>query len=455
MKKTILLIAFAISTVSFLYAQEINYLESDGGGEYIFSKTENCLTEDDRAIIFEKINENIAELKKQGKLPISQQKNLVEFDWPLQKKDELPYNSYYGISNFVDHNNGPALLDYNCDERTYDGHKGTDYATWPFPWHLVENDFIEVIAAEAGTIVLRQDGYADDHCSCYGTWNAVYVSHSDGSVAWYGHLKKNSLTDKKVGDEVAKGEFLGIVASSGCSTGPHLHLEVYDSTSSLVDPYTGNCNSLNTDTWWSTQMKFREPTINAVLTHYAEPEHGCPGTDEEPHFSNDFNEGDKIYMATYYHDQTVNSISTYKVRRPDNSIWKQWTHQPPQTYNFSWWWWSWYIPSIEPHGVWEFEVTYNGETVSHNFNYGDFTPVEEIIDENKINIYPNPTTGLFEINANKIEKAEIKIIDTKGRIMSGFSFNENLLDISDFPNGVYFISLIIDELKFTKRVVKM
>ena len=454
MKKiTLFSIVFFLSSSNF-FAQEKNILTPHGGGEYIFSHTENCLTEADRAFIFEKIDENKTELKKQGKLNSNQQKNSVIFDWPLHAKNELEYNSYYGISNFLDQNNSSGLLDYNCSERTYNGHKGTDYATWPFAWYLYDNDFIEVVAAEAGTIILKQDGNDDDHCSCYGSWNAVYLMHSDGSIAWYGHMKTFSLTDKIVGDTVAKGEYLGLVASSGCSTGPHLHLEIYDSTNSLIDPYLGSCNTLNSSTWWDSQMEFREPTINAVLTHYAEPIHGCPGSEEDPKFSNDFSPGDLIYMATYYHDQIQGTTSTYKIRRPDNSIWETWTHQPPDTYSFSWWWWSWYIPADEPHGVWTFEVTYNGHTVSHNFNFGDVTSVENIAEKNKINIYPNPSTGLFEIKGKSIENAEIKIVDTKGREMPDYSFNNNRINISDFPNGLYFISIISGKSKITRRIVK-
>ena len=50
--------------------------------------------------------------------------------------------------------------------------------------------------------------------------------HADGSVAWYGHMKAGSLTNKAVGQTVSSGEYLGIVGSSGNSTGPHLHFGI-------------------------------------------------------------------------------------------------------------------------------------------------------------------------------------------------------------------------------------
>lgn len=53
--------------------------------------------------------------------------------------------------------------------------------------------------------------------------NLVRVRHSGGLESWYAHL---SVVDVTVGDEVASGDQLGAVGSTGNSTGPHLHLEI-------------------------------------------------------------------------------------------------------------------------------------------------------------------------------------------------------------------------------------
>ena len=47
----------------------------------------------------------------------------------------------------------------------------------------------------------------------------------------------------KVGDTVKEGEPIGMIGSSGNSTDPHLHLEVYDINSNIVDPFAGACQS--------------------------------------------------------------------------------------------------------------------------------------------------------------------------------------------------------------------
>ena len=129
-----------------------------------------------------------------------------------------------------------SVADCACGSRTYDlvggGHRGTDIFPL-FGWRKLDNEEVIVVAAAPGTIVLKQDGNQDRSCGTLSVllpnasqWNAVSLRHADGSLTWYGHLKKNSLTPKKVGDTVDEGEYLGAVGSSGFSTGPHMHFEV-------------------------------------------------------------------------------------------------------------------------------------------------------------------------------------------------------------------------------------
>lgn len=72
-----------------------------------------------------------------------------------------------------------------------------------------------ITAAGPGKIIFA--GYK----SGYG--NVVDIDHGYGFVSRYAHMR--SLIVKK-GDEVALGDKIGLMGSSGRSTGPHLHLEV-------------------------------------------------------------------------------------------------------------------------------------------------------------------------------------------------------------------------------------
>jgi len=302
------------------------------------------------------------------------------FDWPTAHTTSDP--GYFGISGFVDHDEAfpDQLSDYNCGTRTYDtdagyNHKGMDVFSWPFPWLKMDYDDVRIIAAEPGVITGRTDGNFDRNCSSdSGDWNAVYVEHVDGSVAWYGHMKKESLTTKTVGQSVQSGEYLGIMGSSGRSTGPHLHLEVYDSANGLIDPSSGSCNTLNVDSWWSSQRPYYEPGINLVATHDAPPvmDNGC-GVTETPNFQTTFQPGQTAYFAFYLRDQQAGQRIDMRIYQPDGTIWREWSHamDSPNHYSVSWWYWYWALPSDPQAGVWRWNVRFQGQEAESTFTIND------------------------------------------------------------------------------------
>lgn len=452
MKTSVLSLFYCLFLFSVIQAQSIEFVDQ-GGGINPSQPTGICLTDADRDIALSTVKKTIQQLKKEGKYSTAAEKLMVEFDWPLRVSDELNYTNVHGISNFVDQNEFSGIEDFNCGSRSYDGHRGTDYFTWPFPWYLYDNDYVEVVTAAAGTIVEKLDGEEDDHCACEGDWNAVYVAHSDGSLALYGHLKKNTLTNKSIGDSVAKGEYLGVVASSGCSTGPHLHFEVYDLVGNLIDPYKGSCNSLNADSWWSDQIDYYDPAINTILTHSKEPVHGCPGVEEEPYLENDFLPGDIVYTAFYYHDQQMNHQSSFRLLDPNGTTWTSWNHSAPDSYNASWWWWSWNLPSSGPYGVWTVEAEYQGKSYTHSFNYGIFTSTEEPEKAGDISLWPNPANEEVYLESTE-PLEELNIYDSTGRLLKTIGSPKNHLSVADYTNGIYFIAIRTEAGVTVKKMVK-
>ena len=393
-KLAIILLIFPLITVS----------QDQNSGRYNLNNHYSCLSQQDREVIIEEIKENLKFLKNQ-KIILNNNQS-VSFIWPIRKDTSLVFHNYFGISNFVDQDTTTGvILDYTCLDRSYDGHHGTDIFTWPFPWYIYNNDYVDVIAAEDGIIVNKHDGYDDDHCpnTMGGSWNAVYIQHNDGSIVWYGHLKKNSLTSKMIGQSVVKGEYLGKLASSGYSSGPHLHLEIYDNSWNLIDPFEGSCNTLNSNTWWTNQRNYREPTLNALLTHNSKPIHGCPLINESPNISNNFIIGDTVFLAAYYADRELGDLANYRIKTPNNTLWDSWNQVSSTTYNASWYYWKRVLPQNGPFGTWLFEIEFNGQIYLHEFEYLTSVSIENNKNKTKELICITDILGRkTKLNKNKI-----------------------------------------------------
>lgn len=80
------------------------------------------------------------------------------------------------------------------------------------------------IASPSGTPVLAADrGEVIFAGRLRGYGNVVIVRHDEHYVTVYGH---NRLNEVREGERVARGQVIGLVGSSGRTTGPNLHFEV-------------------------------------------------------------------------------------------------------------------------------------------------------------------------------------------------------------------------------------
>jgi murein DD-endopeptidase MepM/ murein hydrolase activator NlpD len=96
-------------------------------------------------------------------------------------------------------------------------HNGVDFAG---------KEGADVIAVAAGVVVFagQRSGYG----------KMIELNHGSGYSTRYGHHKDLVV---KPGDIVRKGQVIGLMGSSGRSTGPHVHFEVFKH-GRAVDPST-------------------------------------------------------------------------------------------------------------------------------------------------------------------------------------------------------------------------
>ncbi|WP_282942305.1 M23 family metallopeptidase [Paenibacillus sp. RC67] len=77
------------------------------------------------------------------------------------------------------------------------------------------------LAAKQGTpIKATNDGIVALADSLYLTGNSIYIDHGMGLFSQYAHMSELRV---KTGDQVKRGDIIGLVGTTGFSTGPHLH----------------------------------------------------------------------------------------------------------------------------------------------------------------------------------------------------------------------------------------
>ncbi|MDX8436813.1 M23 family metallopeptidase [Mesorhizobium abyssinicae] len=96
-------------------------------------------------------------------------------------------------------------------------HKGVD---WAAPVGT------PIMAAFDGEITFQGDG------GSYG--NLVNISHPNGRETRYAHMQKFAIASG-VGTKVKAGDVIGYIGTTGLSTGPHLHFELYQA-GAAIDP---------------------------------------------------------------------------------------------------------------------------------------------------------------------------------------------------------------------------
>ena len=137
---------------------------------------------------------------------------------------------------------------------------------------------IKTQSQEGFNILATADGYVSRiNVSIWGYGNALYVTHPNGFTTVYGHLKSFSpeidafVRKKQYAEEsftirlypkadelkVKKGQVIALSGNSGSSGGPHLHFEVRDVKSNILNPMLFGINIPD----------HKNPTIQSAFTY--------------------------------------------------------------------------------------------------------------------------------------------------------------------------------------------
>jgi hypothetical protein len=207
-------------------------------------------------------------------------------------------------------------------------------------------------------------------------------------------MKTGSLTEIEVGERVNTGTILGTVASSGNSTGPHLHFQVNvgwsdptEDKGNKVDPWAGPSNYTTTASLWLDQKPYNEPAIYYMETFLGTVHDSytdnCDKTIDLSTRRNSFSPGNTVGLFSYYRHWIDDSKLSLGVKRPDGTAQATWINvangceYPVEIcknnfqfvdcplkltqHNFT-------IPADAPAGTYTYWVTFQGVTYNHYFS---------------------------------------------------------------------------------------
>ncbi len=161
------------------------------------------------------------------------------------------------VQNLVDTDPGPTATDFRCTSFTYDTHSGTDIRI--ANRHAV-NRGVAALAVAPGKVLRMRDGEPDriydqppPDRKGRDCGNGLIIDHGGGYETQYCHLRKGSVIVQP-GQEVERGEPLGMIGTSGKTDFAHLHITLRKD-GETIDPYTSArvgasaCGEAGTSLW--------------------------------------------------------------------------------------------------------------------------------------------------------------------------------------------------------------
>jgi hypothetical protein len=95
------------------------------------------------------------------------------------------------------------------------------------------------------------------------------------------------------------------------------------------------------------------------------------------------------------------------------------------------------------------------------FTYDNCVGIDEIDENIKLNVYPNPTTGMVNISIEGVNDAvDVKVFNTLGHELSRHRFSpgdnglvEEVINLQSFPDGIYYIKIDGEHIHKTVKIL--
>ena len=351
------------------------------------------------------------------------------------------------LVNYVDWGAGNDGYDHKCRSKTYDGHQGTDFVIRSF---AAMDSGVAVLAAASGTVIsVKNDLFDREKLSdvSKGIGNYIALSHSNGYQTYYAHNRKGS-SRVKPGDRVKAGDTLALVGSSGNSSDPHLHFEVWYDSSYVVDPFQGTCG--NPATLWLNPIEY-DSSFGIWKSGLIGFEPDLDTLREEPHSKDIFNSGDDEAISYWNICYGVRKNDVIRIRwfHPNGVEWFSYDYTANRDFWYFYYWSFIDVPVLPDEGPWTVELLLNNKKVDEKkFRINPTSSTHYISNNAHIKIYPNPVMdkctihfeGPHNLHQNKMS---YQLLNSFGQsIMEGTlnSSSSNCeINTENIPAGIYLL----------------